>query len=232
MVRFLCRVVGLVALFVLLAQCAAADDYIFEPGLSLRQPQLQVKGDKGSGSSMGKLTSHRTLFPSLAISTPNRYFDESDHWGYAYFGDIAFSKIDRQTQIGPPAANGQPAYQPGAFSPVRTWQLDAGVDLFLTFGDKLVKNPAQGSQFRMGVGVGLSIASLKGTVPGQYMQSGIPENINATGAGVSGNVFFRYTLNGWFIDASVYTASLTRGLRNYSVSDSSVTLGYSIPFSL
>jgi len=209
---------------------AFADDYIFEFGVSMKQPNFTIKGVDGGASSLGKLTSGRSWLPTVGISSPNRYFDSSDHWGYYYFGNLSYSKIDRQTEIGPTGVGGQPIFMPGTFSPIYARQAEAGAAVFVSFGDKLLEHPDHGKQFKMGLGIGLGYASLKGTVPGQYMQNGLPEYIHTSGWGTSANLILRQTIDAWYLELNLYSATLNRKFKNYSISDGSLTLGYRIPF--
>lgn len=199
--------------------------YIFRVGLSQDQAQLTVKGVNGGASSIGKLQSSLSVLPTLGISTPSSYFDGSSRWGYYYFADLAYAKVDRQTQTAPGLA-------PGSFPPVYGRQVDGGAALFLSFGDKMVDDLVHGKQFRVGVGVGLSYAEMKGTVPGQYMDNGQPHSIKAGGWGTSANLILHGTWNAWYLELNLYSANLVRPFENYSMSDASVTLGYSVPFSL
>lgn len=199
--------------------------YIFRIGLSQDQAQLTVKGVNGGASSIGKLQSSLSALPTVGISTPSTYFDDSSHWGYYYFADFSYAKVDRQTQT-------SPGLTPASFSPIYGRQVDGGAALFLSFGDKMVDDLVHGKQFRIGVGVGLSYAEMYGTVPGQYMDNGQPHSINAGGWGTSANLIMRGTWNAWYLELNIYSANLTRQYEQYSISDASLTLGYSVPFRL
>jgi len=204
----------------------AVDDrgyYIFAVAADRRQEFLVIHENMSNNlvAGNGKLSAPAHWSPQFSLYSPATYFDGSSHFGYNLYASYYQGYIDRQLD-----SNGMVA---GIFPRVDVTQLGAGISVFASIGDTLVKNPVRGLQFKVGAGIGPAYSRINGTVPAQFMTTGTAENIHSNGLGLSVNFYYRVTLDGFFLEGNAMVATRTS---RYALNDQNALIGYTFPFQL
>jgi len=199
----------------------AAGYYLFSVAADQRTESLFIFDGNNNQLSKPTLSSAPSWSPQFSLYTPSRYFDGSSHFGYNFYASYFRGHIDRQVDSGGNVV--------GTFPRVDVTQLDTGISVFASLGDMLVREPTRGTQFKIGAGIGPGYARVSGTVPAQFMTTGIAENIHSSGLGVSFTLFYRVTVNGFFLEGS---GTAVKWTQRYNTNAANLLVGYTFPFRL
>ena len=189
--------------------------YTVNVGVASKQLDLDVY-DAGNVDYNGSLTEGSYVGLHLSVNSPYNFFSKNGNLGYYYEYSLGSFKMELQnTTTGEEnlgsSASGNYVY----FTPV----------VFYNIGDniKLKKKDA----FLVGMGIGLGYLQASGDI---YFTETTNElfDIDVNGFDVSITILMEYQHNDWFVRVQDSGPDISSGNYEYTISDFSLLVGYSI----